>query len=211
MWSGIGEHDLAAMGAHQFAGDAEAEARAAGPTTYGERLEQLGDHVIRHAGPVVADADQQKGAAVLRLDGDRAGAGIEGIAAEIGEYAVQQVTVGADAPLTVQRIGPVAHHVGIGVLGLLLQRHAHLIDQVGQVEFAEPRRRSVAHILDGVAGEPCGAVDGVHDGGSELARALVVAACQAVGQQPRRRQDVAQVVVDLVGSSADLGEAALLA
>ena len=70
--------------------------------------------------------------------------------------------------------------------------------------------RLVANIFDGVAGEPGGAVDGAGDwreGGAVRSSSLR----QAVGQQPRGGQHVAQIVVDLVGRRADLGEARFLA
>ena len=63
------------------------------PVMKGRKM--LVGHLLRHAGAVVGDVDQQVGAVGARPHGHGGGAGLEGVAAEIDEDAVEQVAVGA--------------------------------------------------------------------------------------------------------------------
>jgi hypothetical protein len=194
------------MGMHEVAGDGEPEAGAARSGRARKRLEQPVAGAGWQAGSVVGNGDDEAPVHRARRYVDAAGAGLQRVLAEIGEDAEQLVAIGLERDLSRDLIAP-----GHLAIGSSRQHGADLVDQRAQGEASTvERRRTFAGEGHGLAAEVDGAVDGGEQGRRQAPHLRIVAAGQAVGDELRRRQDVAQIVVDLGHGHAQCRQPRLL-
>jgi hypothetical protein len=138
--------------------------------------------------------------------GARASERLQRIAREVEDHAEQLVRIGIDAQRALDRADPA--HVGVGRQA---QRLAHLLDQ--RFEHHRPAvRRRLLHLAVGERrlAERDRALERAHQLGREALHVRIGHAGEPVGEQLRRGQHVAQVVVDLRHREAERGEMALL-
>ena len=194
------------MGAHQLAGDGQAEAGPARVRRAGKRLEQVCARARRESGAVVGHVDDEAVVVAARGDLDLGGAGLDGVLAQVAEHPVQLLAVGGNLEVFLDQAMPPRLAVE-----LLRQGGADLPHQFAQVEAAEiDRRGALAGEVQRLGAEVDRAVDGAEQGRRGPAHLRVLALDQAVRHQARGGQDVAQVVADLGDAGAERGQAGAL-
>ena len=188
------------MALGQFAGDGQAQARAAGPAGAGKGLEQPRLEPLGHAGPGVGEVDHAEPLVLAQVDADHAVAvrvrlgqdRLARIAQEVDQDAVQLLGIGAEARVRPDR-GHETHAFAsqAGVLGRGLQRRQH-------VQGLELRRGLLALAVgQHVLGQVNGAVQRPLQPRHRLGDLGIARLGQAFGGDLGAGQHVAQVVVDL--------------
>ncbi len=87
------------MGARQFAGDRQAEPAAAGAGRAEKRTKQIFLRLGRQAGAVIGDLDRDRSALTRCRKAQLARTGLERVAGEVREDAVELVAIGPDREL----------------------------------------------------------------------------------------------------------------
>ena len=176
-----------------------------------ERLENMRRLFGRETGPGVADLDQRDVVGADRREPDRGrptilrAAGdqhLGGVAAEVLDHPLDVVGVGEQLELRrdVDRVNDRPGAFGFGGLD-------HLTHQLAQVDA--PRRRRLlasAAVSEGRLAEQDRAVERRHQPRREALGERVGDCAQTVGNELRRRQHVAQIVVDARHRHAELGK-----
>ena len=94
--SARGEAQLAAMGAHQLAGDRQAEPAAARAGRAEKRPEEVFPRLGREAMAVIGNLDRDRRVIARRGKAQPVRSGLDGIAGEVEEHPVELVAVGLD-------------------------------------------------------------------------------------------------------------------
>src|SRR5262249_20149297 len=104
--AGAGARDkrqLAAMRPRQFARDRQAETAAARPGGAEERTEQVVTRLGRQARTIVSDLDRDRAGLATGRDPQPLRSGLDRVAGEVREYAVELVAIGLDDELGRER------------------------------------------------------------------------------------------------------------
>ena len=197
------------MRAHQFARDGEAEAAAARPRRAGKRPEQILARLGRQARPVIGDLDGDRCRlrAPPQMRSRRAPASTA-LRARFEQHPVELVAVGLDLEIGRERRSSSARPV----LG-----DARGPDPISSTSAARRSgrregRRALAAKIEGLAcTAPTARSIASMSRGATRRTSGAALAVEAVGDEPRRRQDVAQIVVDLGDRGAERGEPRALA
>src|SRR5271165_644158 len=140
--SARGEAQLAAMGAHQFAGDREAQTAAAGTGRAEERTEQVLPRLGRQAGAVIGYLDRDRRRLAHGGKAQPVRPGFDRIAGEVEEHPVELIAVGLDDEIGRDRVLDRQIVLGDRETG------ADFVDQRRQRKARARERRSLLDAID---------------------------------------------------------------